>query len=115
MTEVEKYIYSFPEDVRNILLQIRQIVKEEAPDAVEGFAYQMPSYKTNGKPLVYFAGFKKHIGFYATPSGHTAFTDELAKYKQGRGSVQFRLDKPIPYDLIRQIVAFRVEENNCKL
>lgn len=115
MTQVEKYIYSFPEEVRNILLQIRQIVKEEAPDAVEGFAYQMPSYKTNGKPLVYFAGFKKHIGFYATPSGHTAFADELAKYKQGRGSVQFPLDKPIPYDLIRQIVAFRAEENNYKL
>lgn len=114
MNEVDKYIYSFPEDVRNILLQIRQIVKEEAPDAVEGFAYQMPSYKTNGKPLVYFAGFKKHIGFYATPSGHYAFSDELSKYKQGKGSVQFPFDKPIPYDLIRQIVAFRVEENHQK-
>lgn len=114
MTEVEKYIFSFPEDVRNILLQIRQIIKEEAPDAVEGFAYQMPSYKTNGKPLVYFAAFKTHIGFYATPSGHAAFACELAKYKQGKGSVQFPLDKPIPFDLIRQMVAFRVEENNNK-
>jgi uncharacterized protein YdhG (YjbR/CyaY superfamily) len=111
MSDVEKYIFSFPEEVRNILLQIRHIIKEEAPDAVEGFAYQMPSYKTNGKPLVYFAGFKKHIGFYATPSGHSAFASELAQYKQGKGSVQFPLDKPIPFDLIRQIVAFRVEEN----
>lgn len=111
MNDVDKYIFSFPEEVRSILLQIRQIIKEEAPDAIEGFAYQMPSYKTNGKPLVYFAGFKKHIGFYATPSGHSAFASELSNYKQGKGSVQFPLDKPIPFDLIRQIVAFRVEEN----
>lgn len=115
MTDVDKYIFSFPEDVRKILLQIRQIIIEEAPNAVEGFAYQMPSYKTNGKPLVYFAGFKNHIGFYATPSGHAAFADELIQFKQGKGSVQFPLDKPIPFDLIRQIVAFRVEENNFKL
>lgn len=114
MTQVEKYIYSFPEEVRNILLQIRQIIKDEAPDAVEGFAYQMPSYKTNGKPLVYFAGFKNHIGFYATPTGHEAFASELSNYKQGKGSVQFPLDKPIPFDLIRQIVAFRVQENSVK-
>jgi uncharacterized protein YdhG (YjbR/CyaY superfamily) len=114
MNEVDKYIFSFPENVRNILLQIRQIIREEAPDAIEGFAYQMPSYKTNGRPLVYFAGFKKHIGFYATPSGHIAFASELSIYKQGKGSVQFPLDKPIPFDLIRQIVAFRVEENKYK-
>ena len=112
INEVEKYIYSFPEDVRIILLQIRQIIKDEAPCAIEGFAYQMPSYKTNGKPLVYFAGFKKHIGFYATPSGHEAFSRELSKYKHGKGSVQFPLNQPIPFDLIRQIVAFKVEENN---
>jgi uncharacterized protein YdhG (YjbR/CyaY superfamily) len=73
----------------------------------------MPSYKTNGKPLVYFAAFKKHIGFYATPSGHIAFANELARYKQGKGSVQFPLDTPVPFDLIRQIVAFRVEENTA--
>jgi uncharacterized protein YdhG (YjbR/CyaY superfamily) len=64
---------------------------------------------TNGKPLVYFAGFKKHIGFYATPTGHTEFANELSTYKQGKGSVQFPLDKPIPYELIKRIVAFRVE------
>jgi uncharacterized protein YdhG (YjbR/CyaY superfamily) len=114
MNDVDKYIFSFPEEVRNTLLQIRQIIMEEALDAVEGFSYQMPSYKTNGKPLVYFAGFKKHIGFYATPTGHAAFANELSNYKQGKGSVQFPLDKPIPFDLIRQIVAFRVEENNYK-
>ena len=74
----------------------------------------MPAYKINGKPLVYFAGFKNHIGFYATPTGHAEFADELAKYKQGKGSVQFPLDKPIPYSLIKRIVLFRVKENSAK-
>ena len=74
----------------------------------------MPAYKTNGKPLVYFAGFKNHIGFYATPAGHEKFSFELANYKQGKGSVQFPLNKPIPYDLIKRIVEFRVKENVSK-
>ena len=107
----EQYIASFPEAMQEILQQIRVIVKEQAPDAVESISYGMPAYKTNGKPLVYFAAFKKHIGFYATPSGHTAFAAELAKYKQGKGSVQFPLNQPIPFDLIKEIVAFRVKEN----
>ena len=70
----------------------------------------MPAYKLNKKPLVYFAAFKAHIGFYATPSGHEAFKEELSKYKQGKGSVQFPLDQPIPYDLIVRMVKFRVQE-----
>ncbi len=74
----------------------------------------MPAYKTHKKPLVYFAAFKNHIGFYATPSGHSEFQDELTKYKQGKVSVQFSLDKPIPYKLIERIVKFRVTENNEK-
>lgn len=79
--------------------------------ATEEIVYGMPGYKTNGKPLVYFAGYKNHIGFYATPSGHEAFQKELSKYKQGKGSVQFPLNQPIPFDLIEQIVRFRVDEN----
>jgi uncharacterized protein YdhG (YjbR/CyaY superfamily) len=74
----------------------------------------MPAYKTNKKPLLYFAGFKKHIGLYATPSGHSKFEKALSKYKQGKGSVQFPLDQPIPYDLIEKIVKFRVRENTTK-
>lgn len=112
--EVDKYIGTFPEDIQQILKQIRAIIKQQAPDAVEGMNYGMPSYKTNRKPLVYFAGFKKHIGFYATPTGHAAFTDELSQYKQGKGSVQFPFNKPIPYDLITRIVQFRVKENREK-
>ena len=114
MTTVEDYIKSFPESVQKLLLQIRKIIRENSPDAVESIAYQMPAYKLNGRPLVYFAGFKNHIGFYATPTGHKRFAKELSKYKQGKGSVQFPLDKPLPAELIRQIVKFRVEENNLK-
>ena len=111
MNEVDQYISAFPEDVQVILKKIRSIVKKAAPDAVESIAYQMPAYKSNKKPLVYFAGFKNHIGLYATPTGHEEFSRELSKYKHGKGSVQFPLDKPIPYDLIKQIVEFRVQEN----
>ncbi|MBK8805221.1 MAG: DUF1801 domain-containing protein [Bacteroidales bacterium] len=112
MNEIDNYILDFPIEVQLILEDIRKIIKEEAPLAQEGIAYGMPGYKTNGKPLVYFAGYKKHIGFYATPSGHEQFSSELSQYKQGKGSVQFPLNKPIPYDLIRKIVAFRVQEND---
>lgn len=106
MESVDAYIHTFPANVQDILQQLRALIKKTAPDAVEGFAYQMPSYKLKGKPLVYFAGYKNHIGLYATPSGHSAFAEELASYKQGKGSVQFPLDKPMPYDLIERIVQF---------
>jgi uncharacterized protein YdhG (YjbR/CyaY superfamily) len=111
---VDNYIKSFPENIRVLLEKIRAVIKENAPDAVESFAYQMPAYKSDGKPLVYFAAFRNHIGFYATPTGHSAFAKELSKYKQGKGSVRFPFDKPIPYELIGRIVKFRVEENIMK-
>ncbi len=114
MNEVDGYIDGFPAETEAILKTIRKIILDAAPDAVEGMNYGMPSYKTGGKPLVYFAGYKNHIGFYATPSGHEAFDKELKGYKQGRGSVQFPLNKPMPYDLIRQMVEFRVEVNKMK-
>jgi uncharacterized protein YdhG (YjbR/CyaY superfamily) len=111
MKNVNEYIACFPDDIQKILTRIRKIILNLAPDAEESITYKMPSYKTFGKPLIYFAGFKNHIGLYATPSGHTEFAIELAGYKHGKGSVQFPIDKPIPYDLIRKIVEFRVEEN----
>jgi uncharacterized protein YdhG (YjbR/CyaY superfamily) len=110
MNEIETYIKQFPENVQEILNTMRRLIHDNAPGADEHFSYGMPAYKLNKKPLVYFAAFKNHIGFYATPSGHTAFQDELSKYKQGKGSVQFPLDKPIPYKLIERIVKFRVTE-----
>jgi len=111
---VEDYIKSFPDDVQTLLNTLRSVINENAPGSIESFAYQMPAYKTNGRPLVYFACFKNHIGFYATPSGHSEFAKELSGYKQGKGSVQFPLDKPIPFDLIGRIVEFRVAENVAK-
>lgn len=111
---VDSYIKSFPSEVQVLLEQIRAKIKENAPDVIETFSYQMPAYRTNGRALVYFAGFKNHIGLYATPSGHKEFSRELSGYKQGKGSVQFPLDKPLPLDLIGRIVKFRVLENSLK-
>lgn len=112
--QIDDYIESCPEQSREALHEVRKAIREAAPQADEGIAYKMPSYKVNGKPLVYFAGYKSHIGFYATPTGHEAFTEELAKYKQGKGSVQFPLDEPMPLDLIRRIVQFRLEERQAQ-
>ncbi len=114
MDPIETYISSFPKEVQLILTRIRSIIHKTAPEAEESMAYGMPAYKLLGKPLVYFAAYPHHIGFYATPTGHEKFASELANYKQGKGSVQFPLDKAIPYDLIERIVAFRVQENTEK-
>lgn len=108
-TTVDAYIESFPKEVQLILKKIRAIIHTVAPDATEGISYGMPGYKLNKKPLVYFAAFKNHIGFYATPSGHSAFKKELSKYKEGKGSVQFPLAEAIPYDLIERMIHFRVK------
>ena len=97
-----------------LLNKVRAAIKEKAPDATEHIAYQMPAYKTYGKPIVYFGSFKNHNGFYSTPTGHAEFSVELANYKQGKGTVQFPLDSPIPLELIGRIVAFRVKENAKK-
>lgn len=111
---VEAYIASFPENTRNILEKIRTLILEEVPEAEESIAYQMPAYKYLGHPLVYFAGYAKHVGFYALPTGHARFAAELSGYKQGKGSVQFPLSDPMPYELIRDIVRFRAKENEVK-
>ena len=107
---VDEYIQSFPVDIQLLLECVRAAIRKNAPEAVEGISYGMPAYKMKGKPLVYFAGFKNHIGFYALPAGHSQFAEELSGYKRGKGSVQFPLNKPIPVDLIGRIVAFRVRE-----
>lgn len=110
-TSIDEYIADFPEDIQSLLNQVRSTVKQAAPEAEESIGYGMPAYKTHGKPLVYFAGYKNHIGFYATPTGHAEFAKELSKYKQRKGSVQFPIDQPMPLELIFQIVEFRVIEN----
>ena len=115
MNEVEQYITQFTEDVQEILHNIRNLILEEASSATEKIGYGMPGYYLNGKPLVYFAAFKNHIGFYSTPNGHEAFKKELSQYKQGKGSVQFPLKEEIPYELIRKIVKFRIETYKNKI
>ena|SRR6218665_2189755 len=105
---VEEYIASFPEDIQSHLKTVRECVKKTGPQLVENISYGMPAYKHKGKPAVYFGGYKGHIGFYATPSGHEAFAKELSKYKQGKGSVQFPLTEAMPLKLIEAIVKFRI-------
>jgi uncharacterized protein YdhG (YjbR/CyaY superfamily) len=109
-SSIDEYIALFPDDVKDVLETMRQIIQKAAPSAVEAMSYQMPTFKLNGKNLVHFAAFQHHIGFYPIPSGITAFKKELSVYKQGKGSVQFPLDKPVPYDLVKRIVLFRVKE-----
>ncbi len=107
---IDEYIAGFPPDVQTILQKIRATIRKAAPRAEETIKYRMPTYTLNGN-LVFFAAFRHHIGFYPIPSGVEAFKKELAPYKQAKGSVQFPLDKPIPYGLITKIVKFRVKEN----
>ena len=108
--EIDEYIARFPEDVQAILEKVRATIREAAPEAQETINYQIPTFTLKGN-LVHFAAFKKHIGFYPTPSGMEKFKKELSAYKNAKGSVQFPLDQPIPYELIGEIVKFRVEEN----
>jgi uncharacterized protein YdhG (YjbR/CyaY superfamily) len=108
--DIDSYIASFSIDVQAALEQVRTAIKTSAPKAEEVISYNMPAYKYFGM-LVYFAGYKNHIGFYSLPSGHRAFEKELSIYKQGKGSVQFPLDKPMPLSLIKKMVKFRVQEN----
>ena len=113
-TTMDAYIASFPKEVQGILEQIRQTIRMAAPEAVEAISYQIPTFKLNGSNLVHFAAWKEHIGFYATPSGNVAFKKELARYKVAKGSIQFPLDEPIPYDLVAKIAQFRVKETQVK-
>ena len=107
---MDEYINTFPEDVRTILNELRQTIREAAPEAEETINYQMPTFKLNGN-LVHFAAFQNHIGFYPTPTGIEAFKKELSGYKGAKGSVQFPIDQPLPLSLIRRIVEYRVKEN----
>ncbi|MFX0180262.1 MAG: iron chaperone [Candidatus Hodarchaeota archaeon] len=107
---INDYIGSFPEKVQDILEKLRQIISELAPMAEETISYQIPTFKLNGN-LVHFAAYKNHIGFYPTPSGIEAFKSELSPYDVAKGSVKFPIDKPIPFDLVRKIVEYRVKEN----
>src|SRR6476620_3046805 len=109
-TDIDSYIASFPEETQKLLKQMRTAIQKAAPDAMEKISYGMPTFFLQGN-LVYFAGYKNHIGFYPTSSGITDFCKELSPYAGAKGSVQFPLDQPLPLTTISKIVKFRVSEN----
>ncbi|HEY5467651.1 MAG TPA: DUF1801 domain-containing protein [Coriobacteriia bacterium] len=111
---IDDYIAQFPPSTQVALKETRALIRASAPEATETISYAMPTFDLNGRHLVHFAGFKNHVGFYPIPSAIEAFRDELAPYKSGKGSAQFPLGRPLPADLIRRIVEFRVEENKRK-
>ena len=111
--DIDEYIAHFPKDIQAILQKIRKTIQKAAPEATETINYRMPTFTLNGN-LVHFAAFEKHIGFYPTPSGIEKFKKEIDAYQNAKGSVQFPLDQPIPYDLISRVTEFRVQEQQAK-
>jgi uncharacterized protein YdhG (YjbR/CyaY superfamily) len=113
MEKIDQYISGFPEEIQEILQRMREAIRQAAPEAEETISYGIPTFKLNGN-LVHFAGYQNHIGFYPGTSGIQAFAKEFKGLNQAKGSVQFPLDKPIPYALIKRVVKFRVKENTGK-
>jgi uncharacterized protein YdhG (YjbR/CyaY superfamily) len=110
--DIDGYIAGFPADVQKILQKIRKTIQKAAPDAKEVISYQMPAFRLN-RVFIYFGGYTKHVSVYPAPRGVAAFKKELAEYEGGKGTVQFPLDQPVPYDLITRIVKYRVEEDSA--
>lgn len=110
---VDSYIASFPADIQALLQQVRKTIQQAAPDATEAIKYAIPTFILNGN-LVHYAAFKHHIGFYPAPTGIKAFEQELSPYKQGKGSIRFPFDQPLPLELITKIVLYRVKQNTEK-
>lgn len=113
-TSIDEYIAEFPPEIQRVLQEVREIIRAAAPGATETISYAIPTFDLNGRHLVHFSGYKQHIGFYPTPSGIEAFKDELAGYKGAKGSVQFPLNQPMPLDLIRRMVEYRVKASKAK-
>jgi uncharacterized protein YdhG (YjbR/CyaY superfamily) len=111
---IDEYVADFPIETQKVLEELRALIKASAPGATETISYAIPTFDLNGKHLVHFAGYERHVGLYPAPSGLEAFKEALMPYKQGKGSVQFPLGQPLPTDLIRRIVEFRVAENTSK-
>ncbi|MCX6072196.1 MAG: DUF1801 domain-containing protein [Chloroflexi bacterium] len=111
--DIDEYIAAAPKEVQPILRQVRRTIRKAAPEAKETISYRIPAYMLNG-PLVYFAAFPDHISLYPAPRGAAEFTKELAAYKGGKGTVQFPLDKPIPFGLITRVVKFRMKKDRAR-
>jgi uncharacterized protein YdhG (YjbR/CyaY superfamily) len=110
-TTIDAYIAAFPPEVQAILEQIRETIRETVPDAQETISYGIPTFTLHGRYLVYFAGYKKHISLYPAPMGVAEFQEAVSVYGAGKGTMRFPLDQPMPFDLIRKIVRFRITEN----
>jgi uncharacterized protein YdhG (YjbR/CyaY superfamily) len=110
LSNIDTYISQYPAHIQDILMKLRQVIKAAAPDATEKISYQMPTFYLNGN-LVHFAAYKNHIGFYPAPSGIETFREELTKYRTSKGAIQFPIDQPLPWTLIKRIVQYRVKEN----
>ena len=111
---IDEYISAFPENVQKILEELRATIKKAAPEAEETISYAIPAFKLKGRILIYFAGYKNHVGLYPAPRGKEAFKNDFAGYKGGKGTIQFSLDEPLPLPLITKIIKFRVKENQEK-
>ena len=111
---IDEYIATFPENVQDILEELRKTIRDSAPNAKETISYQIPTFKLNGN-LVHFAAFKNHVGFYPTPSAINEFKKELSQYEVAKGSIKFPINEPVPLDLVVRIVNYRVKENLKKL
>lgn len=111
---IDEYIAGFAPEVQAILQAVRATIREAAPDAEETISYQIPTFTLNGSYLVYFAGYKKHVGLYPAPVKHPEWAEELSAYAAGKGTVRFPLDKPVPLDLITRLVKFLVTENTAR-
>jgi uncharacterized protein YdhG (YjbR/CyaY superfamily) len=107
---IDEYIMGFEPAIQKTLNELRNFIKTEAPGAIEKISYGMPAFYLNGN-LVYFAAFKDHYGFFPSPSGITAFEKELIPYRSGKGTLRFPFDKPIPWDILKKVIHYRVEEN----
>lgn len=107
---IDEYIATFPKNVQVILEELRQAIRDSAPNAKEAISYQMPTFKLNGN-LVHFAAYKNHIGLYPTSSGIEAFKEKLTDYEISKGAVRFPLNKPLPFDIVKKMVKYRVKEN----
>lgn len=108
---ITEYISGFPEETQQILEQLRHTIKKSLPDSTESISYGVPAFAVGGKAVIYFAGYKNHVAVYPAPRENEAFEEELSKYKGGKGTVQFPLNKPIPFDLVTRIAEFRLQEN----
>ncbi len=114
VTTIDEYISSFPAATQAALENVRLTIHKAVPEATETISYGIPTFDLNGKHLVFFAGWKHHISFYPIPAGDEAFQQELSHYKRARGTIQFPLAKPLPYDFVEQIVTFLVRESSEK-